>query len=52
MSHKVTKEPTKIWVASPDYQDGISEEIAFTAEYGTVTFTLPYLEYYTMVVME
>ncbi len=52
VSHKVTKEPTKIWVASPDYQDGISEEIAFTAEYGTVTFTLPYLEYYTMVVME
>ncbi len=52
VSHYCTKPPTKVWVASPDWQDGILEEVAFTQKDGTVTFTLPYLEYYTMVVME
>ena len=52
VTHRCTKAPAKIWAASPDVRDGILEEIAFTQEEGVVTFTLPYLEYYTMVVME
>ena len=52
VSHYCTKVPEKIWAASPDCRDGILEELDFTEENGTVTFTLPYLEYYTMVVME
>lgn len=50
--HACTITPRKIWVASPDNREGIMEEVDFTMENGTVTFTLPRLEYYTMVVME
>lgn len=52
VSHHCTKVPSKIWVASPDWEDGIGREVPFTQENGTVTFTLPYLEYYTVVVIE
>ncbi len=52
VSHHCTKAPSRIWVASPDWKDGICREVEFTQKNGTVTFTLPYLEYYTMVVME
>lgn len=52
VTHSCTVAPEKIWVASPDYRGGIMQEVEFTVKNGTVTFTLPYLEYYTMVVME
>lgn len=52
VSHYCSKVPQRIWAASPDYQGGILQELSFREEDGTVTFTLPYLEYYTMVVME
>lgn len=52
VSHYCTWTPSRIWMASPDYQEGICQEIPFTQQNGTVTFTLPYLKYYTMVVME
>ena len=52
VSHYCSRVPEKIWAASPDYQGGIRQEIPFNEKDGTVTFTLPYLEYYTMVVME
>lgn len=52
VTHSCTVTPEKIWVASPDYRGGIMQEVEFTVKNGTVTFTLPYLEYYTMVVME
>lgn len=50
--HACTKTPEKVWAASPDYRDGILQEVEFTVKDGVVEFTLPYLEYYTMVVME
>ncbi len=52
VTHSCTIVPEKVWVASPDYQGGMMQEVEFTVTNGTVTFTLPYLEYYTMVVME
>ena len=52
VTHQCRKKPTKIWAASPDYRGGVMQELEFTEENGKVTFTLPYLEYYTMVVME
>ena len=50
--HKYTQTPEKVWIASPDYQAGIPQEVPFTVQDGYVTFSLPYLEYYTMVVIE
>lgn len=52
VSHVCTFVPEKVWVASPDNREGILQEVEFTVENNTVVFTLPYLEYYTMVVME
>lgn len=42
----------KLWVASPDTHGGALQELAFTQENGVVTFTLPSLKYWTMVVVE
>ncbi len=44
--------PKRIWMASPDYQQGIMEELPFTYKDGSVTFQIPYLEYWDMIVME
>lgn len=52
VSHACRKIPGKIWAASPDHQGGLMQELEFSVENGSVKFTLPYLEYYTMVVME
>ncbi|MBT9775253.1 hypothetical protein GPL15_01860 [Clostridium sp. MCC353] len=48
----VDRQPEKIWFASPDYQQGILKEVEFVYKDGTVTFDLPYLEYWDMVVIE
>ena len=42
----------RIWVASPDCLGGAPQELDFTQSSGKVTFTLPSLEYWTMVVVE
>lgn len=42
----------KLWMASPDYQYGTSVEIPFQQNGDVVTFKLPYLKYWTMVVAE
>lgn len=42
----------KIWVATPDRHAGAPEELAFTQADGKVTFTLPVLKYWTMLVLE
>ena len=43
---------TKVWVASPDYHGGVPQSLAFTQKGDTVTFTLPALNYWTMIVLE
>ena len=56
VKHYVALEPKAIHIASPDYQEGILKTVDFTAgsdEKGTyVTFQLPYLKYWTMVVIQ
>lgn len=42
----------KLWVASPDVHGGALQELAFTQENGVVSFTLPSLKYWTMIVVE
>ena len=47
--------PTKvnrIWTASPDYHGGAVVELPFTQTDGKVTFTLPSLKYWAMIVIE
>lgn len=43
---------SRIWVASPDCFGGAPQEVIFKQNNGKVTFTLPSLEYWTMVVVE
>lgn len=43
---------TRLWVASPDANGGLSQDVPFTQTGGTVSFTLPSLKYWTMVVAE
>lgn len=42
----------RIWTASPDIDGGASKDIAFTQAGGNVTFTLPLLKYWDMIVIE
>ncbi len=43
---------SKMWVASPDYHAGAPQELAFEQADGVVTFTLPALKYWTMLVIQ
>jgi dextranase len=43
---------TRLWVASPDVNGGTPQDVPFTQASGTVSFTLPGLKYWTMVVAE
>lgn len=42
----------KVWVATPDAHAGASQELAFEQKDGAITFTLPSLKYWTMIVIE
>jgi dextranase len=42
----------KVWLASPDEASGVARELAFTKSGNTVSFTLPSLKYWDMVVVE
>lgn len=42
----------KVWVASPDYHGGAVQELAFTQTNGKLSFTVPNIKYWTMVVIE
>jgi dextranase len=47
-----TGKVNKIWVASPDVHGGVPQELAFVQKDGTVSFVLPSLKYWSMVVLE
>lgn len=49
---EVDKEVDKVWMASPDVYKGASVELEFTEENGELSFTLPSLKYWDMVVIE
>jgi dextranase len=42
----------KLWMASPDLNGGVLQELPFTASGNTIAFTLPFLQYWDMVVAE
>lgn len=43
---------TKVWVASPDINFGIPQQLSFTQNGNVVKFTLPSLQYWDMIVIE
>lgn len=42
----------RVWYASPDRNLGATRQLEFTQADGHVSFTLPYLEYWSMIVVE
>ena len=52
VSVATTRRVKRVWTASPDVDGGIPHQLDFTQEAGTLTFTLPSLEYWSMVVIE
>lgn len=48
----VDKTVKRVWTASPDFHGGAPVELAFEQADGKVTFTLPSLKYWAMIVIE
>lgn len=48
----VTGTIKKLWIATPDNFGGTALQLKFKQEGSTVSFTLPYLKYWTMIVAE
>jgi dextranase len=42
----------KVWVASPDWNNGVATAVDFTQNVSKVSFSLPYLQYWTTIVFE
>lgn len=47
----VNRQVAKIWIASPDKDYGVAQELPFKQTGNTVSFTLPALQYWDMVVI-
>jgi dextranase len=47
-----TREIKRIWMASPDYNNGLPESIEFKQSASDVNFNIPFLKYWTVVVFE
>lgn len=43
---------TRVWTASPDFHGGAVQELAFSQTGNELTFVLPSLKYWTMIVIE
>ena len=52
MSVKASRPVRKVWVASPDFNGGVAQDVPFIQNDGIVSFTLPTVEYWTMAVLE
>ena len=52
MKLKASEKVNKVWVASPDIHGGAMQELTFVQKDGFVTFTVPSLKYWTMIVLE
>ena len=52
LTMKATAKVNRIWVATPDALGGAVQELPFKQAGGEVTFTLPSLKYWTMIVIE
>ena len=47
-----TKPVSKLWMASPDVDGGVLKEISFTRNGNAISFILPSLTYWDMIVAE
>ena len=52
VSFAVSAQPSRVWVATPDYQQGAAQEVEFSYANGKLTLTLPAIQYWTMIVVE
>lgn len=52
LSYTTTQTISKIWLASPDTDFGVAKQIAFQQSGQKVTFTVPLLKYWDMIVVE
>ncbi|MDX1760942.1 MAG: glycoside hydrolase family 66 protein [Christiangramia sp.] len=49
---EASQTPSKVWFASPDVHGGASQELEFTQTGNTISVEVPYLEYWSMIVLE
>lgn len=49
---KYVEKVNKIWIATPDSHGGVKQELPFKQQGGNVTFTVPSVKYWTMIVIE
>ena len=52
VSFAVDAKPARVWVATPDYMQGAAQEVEWKYDGGQLSFTLPALQYWTMIVVE
>jgi dextranase len=52
LNFTTSKTVKRIWMASPDLNYGASADVPFTQRAGQVTFSVPSLQYWDMVVVE
>lgn len=52
LSFNSDKTVARVWVATPDQNDGASQELDFSQNGSKVSFTLPSLKYWSMIVVE
>ena len=47
-----SREPKRVWVASPDVDGGVPRQVGFSASGISIKLTVPSLQYWTMIVIE
>ncbi|MDX1699210.1 MAG: glycoside hydrolase family 66 protein [Melioribacteraceae bacterium] len=52
LSIAVDHSVSKVWFASPDFKGGASKEVEYIQNGNTIQITVPYLEYWSMIVLE
>ena len=52
VSFAVSAQPSRVWVATPDYQQGAAQEVEWEYSGGQLTLTVPAIQYWTMIVVE
>lgn len=52
LKFKTSKKVSAIWMASPDIDGGVPKRVTFNQSASSVTFTLPSLKYWDMVIIE
>jgi dextranase len=52
VSFTTTRQISKVFVASPDWNNGLPQQISYTISGGILSTTVPYLSYWTMLVID